>query len=68
MLFSHNNKFTLAFPTFICDAVINDEIMIQTTPTDKPPLFISSESPLHEHNSPYYVPKRVLKQIFGYAF
>lgn len=57
MILGLHNKFTLAFPTFLVDDTICDKITFQTTPTNQPPIFTSSTSPLHPHDSPSYIPK-----------
>lgn len=68
LILGHNNIVTIAFPSFIFDANIDDEIHFQTTPTKQQPLFNSYSAPLHHHNSSNYMPKSILKQIFGKAY
>lgn len=41
-----NNTFTLAFPSFITDAIIGDEIFIRTFPTNIKPTFSTTTAPI----------------------
>ena len=68
LLFGHNNLMTIAFPSFIFDAHIKDEITFTTSPTSLNPLFSSIDAPIHPHTSPLYISKRIFVQIFGKAY
>ena len=68
LLLAENTNFILAFPSFITDTTISNEITIQTNNTNQPPIFSTIDAPLHTPNSTHYISPTTLQQFIPHVY
>ena len=63
-----NNTFTLAFPSFLLDIPITNEICFNTPPTSCIPIFSTQHAQLHPPDSQYSISNKILSILYGKAY
>ena len=63
LLLAENSTMIIAFPSFITEAHIDDEITFHTQPTTKPPIFSTFQAPLHPTDSKHYISPETLHKF-----